>query len=322
MKSKKEILQENIEDIIKLRNEGMYLDDIGKLYGTSGTSVGRALKEIGIITRKELTGKDMQEIVKLYQSGMTIADISKKFHKTGSVISQILKDNDVEVEVGYSNRIYRINKFYFDNIDTQEKAYIIGFLMADGNVSNNKIQISLQEGDKHILENIRDCIGSNAPLYYIDYKEKYKINDGYNRQNQWRLTIANKYIANKLINLGIVENKSLVLKFPNWLSDELLPHLLRGYMDGDGHIDKKRNMVQMVGTYDFLTSVQNKMFEILDIKCRVAVWHKNGITGELTITNLNDTKKFLDYIYKDSTIYLNRKYETYFQKYINNTKVA
>ena len=324
MKTKKEILQENIEDIIKLRDSGMYLKDIAKIYGVSETTIGRSLKEVGITTRKELTNEDVQEIIKLYQDGVNIADIGKKFHKTGNNISQILKSNNIKVLMSaQKHRKYTINEHYFDIIDTQEKAYVIGLLMADGCIGNGKIQISLQEEDKHILEDIRDCMGSNARLYYIDNtKRSERDPNGYTYKNMYNLNISNKYMAEKLISLGVTERKSLTLQYPKWLKDEYFPSLIRGYMDGDGHINKYRNMISIIGTNDFLLKVQEKILLILGIKCRVALLKRNKITSELTITNYNDVKKFLDYIYKDSTIHLKRKYKIYLQRYINNTKVA
>jgi hypothetical protein len=179
----------------------------------------------------------------------------------------------------------------------------------------------LQEQDKHILEDINVLLKSDRNLYFIDYHNKYS-NHGYNRQDQYGLEIVNKYMSTRLKELGVVERKSLILKYPEWLPDELFRHFIRGYMDGDGTISTTRYASSFVGTYEFCEAVQNKILELLHIKSGIYHDKRKNHCYSLNIKNYKDSKTFLDYIYQDATIYLQRKYDIYNEKYINNSLSA
>ena len=324
MKNKtiKEMLQENIEDIIKLKEQGLKLEDIGNIYGVSRQEIGRALKAVGRPARSIMTDEIELEIVEEYQDGKPINTLAKTYHFSSETISDVLRKHNIHIKTPEElNHKYTLNEHYFDLIDTQEKAYILGLLYADGNVSKNTIQIRLQEQDKHILEDINVLLGSDRKLYFIDYHNKYN-NNGYNRQDQYGLEIVNKYMSTRLKKLGVVERKSLILEYPNWLPDELFGHFIRGYMDGDGTIYKTRNGVGFVGTYNFCKLVKKKIFDILNIEVGMHQDKRCENCYELYIKNYNNSKTFLDYIYQDATIYLQRKYDIYNEKYINNSLSA
>jgi hypothetical protein len=171
---------------------------------------------------------------------------------------------------------YYYNENYFTQIDTEEKAYWLGFLYADGYIEpiyrKQKIKamravIGLQEADRNHLEKFLIHIESNAPITQnitiLNHKNYYSN----------RVRINNTKMCKDLIKLGCVNNKSLILKFPN---DDIIPkhlirHFIRGYFDGDGcvyykegeKIDNrnkkkykyKRLMVSIVGTESFLNSL-------------------------------------------------------------------
>ena len=129
---------------------------------------------------------------------------------------------------------------------------------------------------------------------------------------------------------GVVPNKSLTLQWPDFLRDDLYSHFLRGYIDGDGYIQphKWEHCVDFLSTYDFCKKAQDYIESKLDIKCRLgdAPCH-NGITTYLYIRHKEQVKLFLDYIYQDAELYLERKYKTYTSKYckeenIDNTQIA
>ena len=123
---------------------------------------------------------------------------------------------------------HTLNKNYFKNIDTEEKAYWLGFIAADGCVykmSKNayRLQINLSAVDIGHLELFNDCIESD---YIITQK---KVNNS----DTCILKISSKEFTDNLINLGITPNKSLIVQMPN-ISQDLIRHFIRGYFDGDG----------------------------------------------------------------------------------------
>ena len=62
------------------------------------------------------------------------------------------------------------NQNYFKNIDTEEKAYILGFLAADGNIENNdntsqySVKIAVNSIDRKLLEDIKESFGTLADI--------------------------------------------------------------------------------------------------------------------------------------------------------------
>ena len=145
--------------------------------------------------------------------------------------------------MNYSNRKHTFDETFFDKIDTEEKAYTLGVLYSDGNNMSHPTSggflISQLERDKDILEKIKKSIKSTYPLK----EETQKING----KIKYTLYVYDKSITKKLENVGVLKNKSLTLKFPTFISDDLMPHFIRGYFDGDGSIwngERKKFLVK------------------------------------------------------------------------------
>lgn len=304
-------LQENIEDIIKYRKDGILVKDIAKIYNTSESSVTRALENNGVYTRNLFpkTKENLQLLINEYISGKTLDEIANIYHVSPSTVSSLLDENNIKKRPS-GKTIYTLDEHYFDVIDTQEKAYIIGLLAADGCVFKNTITIGLQESDKHILDEINNLLSSNRKLRYI------KNDIG---KNMYYLTITNKYMASKLKELGLIENKSLTLEFPKCITSDLFPHFLRGLLDGDGHILKTKYGVGYTGTKMLLFEIIRKLKPIFNFHFYVREEHcKNGITYSIELYRQQECIDFLNYIYKDANIYLQRKYEIYL-KYVDRS---
>ena len=110
---------------------------------------------------------------------------------------------------------------------------------------------------------------------------------------------------------GCIEQKTLELRFPN-IPQELKRHFIRGYIDGDGSInfsttknDKRNYYLGIVGTKEFLTEINNYFGKENKMST------KDNITFQINYSGNKQIKKFLDHLYKDATIYLDRKYEKY-----------
>jgi hypothetical protein len=211
--------------------------------------------------------------------------------------------------------IYKIDEKYFENIDNEEKSYFLGIIFADGylNEKRNYMSLSLQENDFDILEKLKISINTDKPLQLIKRKEK-------NVKNQYRLLITRKKIVDDLKKLGVNQNKSLTSN-PNKLNiknKSLLKHFLRGYYDGDGSITfyKTRNTfnstISICCTYEFFNFFSDFIYDNLNIKCILSKRFKNDKNiFDLRICGNRQVKKFLNFLYKDSTIFLKRKWEKY-----------
>ena len=319
-----ENLMKDKDKIVSLYQSGMLQREIADMYNTSATSIARVLRSDGNTNKVIVSEEDEYKIIDSYNNGSTVRDIAKQFNLGQKRTSDILKKHGIKVLLSSERPSkYLLDEHYFDVIDTQDKAYILGFLYADGCNCKNNIAICLQERDKGILDKINIALGSDRPLSFIDYS-----NRNGNCQNQYRLSVTNKYMSDKLRSLGMVQNKSLVLEFPQWLRQDLYPHFIRGYFDGDGHVSKNyyNAKLSIVSTKNFCEFVKEILRSEIGINSSIYLCHKNELTTTRTlqISGRNQIGKFLDYIYGDANLYLQRKYDIYqslynINKNTNNT---
>lgn len=269
--------------------------------------------------------KTNEEVVELYKNGMSSCKIAAICNCSSVNIRRILKNNIVTMRGSSENsRKYKINEDFFDKIDTEEKAYILGFLYADGNNQVNKttVSISLKETDKEILEKITKIIQPLKPLQYRDRTKKLK-GDFKNSKNQYRLIINNKKISKKLSELGCGKAKSNTIIFPTFINELLIHHFIRGYFDGDGCVTNSGSNVHIsiLSTVEFLKSLQIILNKVLGFKInKLYKRHKNrdGNVESLTICGNKQISLFRSWLYKDATIFLKTKHDKFFIKYSSN----
>lgn len=246
---------------------------------------------------------DIEELKKLNASGLTQKEIIKVLKISRSTLHKTLRRNNMSTP-NYHNEI-KFDNTVFDKIDTEEKAYWLGFLYADGNVSStiNNVEISLSARDIDHLKKFNIFIKNKADV-------KIQTSKCNNKEYlRCRLTITSKYFKNQLIKLGCIPNKSLVLKFPSnkIINKKLVNHFIRGYVDGDGSITftkSGRLSLSIIGTYEFLSSIREIYPQFSDLK-KDKRWKNNTY---YIICHTNKADEVLTSLYKNATIYLQRKY--------------
>ncbi len=266
------------------------------------------------------TEAELKDICESYLNGESSVKIGKRYGTSHKPILKVLEKMGIERDQKRFVRKYYLNEHYFDEIDTPNKAYVFGLLYADGsiNIPKSTTAISLQEDDRYLLEQLRNEIGSEKPLEYLDYSHKHDF--GYNYKNQYRLILFSKHICKELSSKGLVQNKSLVLEFPTCIKDELLSHFIRGYFDGNGSINYYRNKrgnirnysVSITSTEMFLNTLNNtldmlglKRGNIFDASCH------NGITKQWSMNGFYHVTEFCRWMYTDADLYMVRKKEKY-----------
>lgn len=208
-----------------------------------------------------------------------------------------------------AGRIYSLDETYFEKIDTEEKAYILGFIFADGynQSQRSQIRITLNKKDVNILEKFNICLNHNKPILYL-------------RNNEYvDLTINSVKISQDLEKLGCMQNKTFKLKFPTeeQVPKELQRHFIRGYVDGDGCLSirprkdrpSKTYQFHVVGRLEFMRNIQ----DILVKECKVnkIKIYKTKNIYMLIYSGKQNFIKITNYLYCNSKIYLNRKYNLY-----------
>lgn len=264
-----------------------------------------------------LPDNEKDKICDLYLNGMSTVQIGKMYGTWNHSIANILEEKDIERDRRLSTRKYKLDEHYFDNIDTKVKAYIYGLLLSDGsnNPDKSTVAISLQEEDVDLLERVRYEIGSTKPLEYLDYSKKDDF--GYHYKNQYRLLLFSNKICDALERHGLVKNKSLILTFPHF-DDFVMPDMIRGMWDGDGTLglyNNKKIGLSLTATEMFCFGLEEYLYDILNItSCHIydASCH-NGVTKCLVIGKNSEKIKFLEWMYENAEIYLQRKYDKYLE---------
>jgi hypothetical protein len=199
-------------------------------------------------------------------------------------------------------RKYKLNENFFEAIDSEEKAYFLGFLFADGYVNEkfNVVDLTIHHKDKEILDKfIENIYPEGRPLMIV-------------KKDYLRLVINSSRFINDLVSYGCIQAKTFKLKFPT-IPEIFQRDFIRGYFDGDGSIcvgkDGTLNL-SIVGTINFL----NGMKLILAEKCMLndTIYDDRHPERQNNIRALRFGGNILinriyHYMYDNSTIYLLRK---------------
>ena len=185
-----------------------------------------------------------QKIIKLYEGGKTGQQIVDKLgYKRRETVYQILEKHKVERREAKRQTYY--DETFFEQINTHEKAYVLGLIMTDGNIikNYNGFEIQLTKEDGYILEKIGDLIGASKthPIQKINCAAKRRQEGFASAKDMERLTVHNKKIASDLKNMGVVRQKTKILRYNNCVPEEFLSSFFRGLMDGDGTIGFSKN---------------------------------------------------------------------------------
>ena len=239
------------------------------------------------------------QILELYKEGKSGTEIAKSLNTSRQVIYRKLDKIGIKIP-NYHNSL-KFDNTVFDIINTEEKAYWLGFLYADGYVglTDNRVELTLQLSDVNHIEKFKTFLNSDCKISTNSYRS--------------RLSIKDEKIKKDLINLGCTPQKSLILKFPtdDKVPKELIRHFIRGYFDGDGSlcVTEKTKSIDILGTYDFLYQLCLES-NIATSKIYVSKSKSNKVF-RIVLGSRIDLYNFSKYIYDDCNIYLDRKYEKF-----------
>jgi len=258
--------------------------------------------------KKKLTTQQINSIIDLYESGIGSVKIGRELRVGKKIVINTLKENSIPI---IGTKRYFSNENYFENIDTEEKAYWLGFLFADGYVRIRKekygeVKLKLQLNDIKHIELFKKSLKSTNIIKI--YNNPYRYKDKTKMISSASISIYSTKMVNDLIKLGCVEKKSKVLYFPI-IKKELTQHFIRGYFDGDGsiYLNKKNRLEYYIcsGSRHFLSSIQ-KVFNSIGITQQSLSKNSNGVYL-LRSYRINDLKRIYNYFYNESSIFIERK---------------
>lgn len=308
---------DRLDKIIELFNAGETFTVIGEKVGTHRDVVKRHLIKAGIEVDKiieERYRKKLEQVIVLYEEGKSQCYIEQHLGLTRKTIRELLKGKDVKYKTKSEQWLIRygntVNEAVFDTI-TPESSYWIGMLYADGHIGGNdakghNIELALESGDiKHIEK-------------FKSFLECSNIIENFTRRvdkNTSRLRVGSEKIHKKLKEYGFTNTKSYTAAPPKILENNR--DFWRGVIDGDGGVYKKDKIkyqvhqVFLCGTLDticgFITFCENNT-AIKNRKYPCKCFGKN--LYQVSYYS-QEAIMVLDVLYKDASVYLDRKYATY-----------
>lgn len=263
--------------------------------------------------KKELSKEQIEYIIKAYSEEFkSMSAIGKELNPSVSktVIRRILTENNIQISS--DNHKYKADYRKFKIIDSVEKAYWLGFIAADGCVytreKNSTIRIQLSTIDKTHLEKFKKFMNANVNIANIIQTNGYASI----AKPSYMSVIAfnSNDMAQDLINLGIVPNKSKLLQIPNIRSEYYLPYIL-GYFDGDGSLVKFANgeyNINITGTKATIEWIN----QVLQVSSHLEKRNANTETYHIRCGGTNKPYSIMKQLYDSCpNVHLDRKYKIY-----------
>jgi len=256
--------------------------------------------------------KSIQDVMLMYdeyKAGGILKDISKKYATDCGYLFR--KYNLPRLTAGEKRmQIRSLNNeinYTFDKITNEIEAYIIGLYFADGTTTEGQVTIKLQKQDLEILKTIRD---------YIYPKQEIKEDE-----HSFIFKVSSIACVNNIRNFNVIKDrKQNNLLLPE-VSNELFPHLLRGFFDGDGTVYFDKNLLRcnICSVSEIFLNVLNN--KIIDLGFEEGVIRKESRVGKeyefstyistakfdmyrLTFNTSSKINSFYKLLYSNASIYL------------------
>lgn len=192
---------------------------------------------------------------------------------------------------GNPNTKYFFDDDYLNNIDTPEKAYLLGWIASDGSISSNKVVISIRDYDVDVLIKLKNLLDKNIPITEHGNMLSLSINSS---------SIA--IVCTKHLGLSSFGKKDATIKFPD-IPSYLHQYFIRGYFEGDGSIHLHHNIPRVN-----ITSNSSSMLNSITTNTGLGKVYSN----QWQTTSGKEALDFLEFIYKDNLhITMDRKFELY-----------
>ena len=267
---------------------------------------------------KIMTDEAISSVMNFISEGKTVPEISNILGINKVTIGSFLRTHGIKL------RPDKGNVHYFDSINTYAKAYIVGFIAADGALVKTRttttLTITIKYEDKAVLEFIKSEIGNEHNLQEIIRPSSFNSSKNI---HHIRYTISDSNITIALNKLGITSNKSLSMgNIIKNIPYEYRDAFIIGYFDGDGSVAIRDGKypndkgilykdyslyIQIRGTKEFLTGI------CTHLKIDHSHIHQNNSIPHLSFANKKDTYRFFQ-CYNNLPFYYERKHDKFLQR--------
>lgn len=310
------------EDLIHHYESGMLMKQVAELYKIGNETLRKIHINLGInIKDFKNAGKfrklTKEKLIEHYKNGDSINELSRIYGVSAELVHDRNNELGINISDYYDCRV-EYDVHIFSKIDTEEKAYWLGFLYADGNVRkephNSTVSLYLSEVDLDHIKKFKSFMKDTRSDDVIKHQQREKSNGGI--QHMISYQVCSGFLKDDLIKLGCVPAKSLILTFPDkdiFETDELVYDFIRGYVDGDGCLskrgDRNRLEISIRGTLNMLEGIRSYFPEFTKVYSEV---DKRTNKTQYKLCCCSDKADLVaQKLYGKATIYLDRKYDKY-----------
>ena len=265
-------------------------------------------KPLSAKTKERFAEKDSRAI-EMIRKGKSIKQAAKNLGLNECALSRRLKGYyDIQI---LPDGKKAVDSHYFDEIDTERKAYWLGFLYADGyiNEDGHGLELSVSKRDHAHLVQFKKDIGAQQTisLKKVVLKGKEFLAS--------RISIKDQSLVNALVKHGCSQAKTFDIEMPQLKSKELYRHFIRGFFDGDGTISFS-STVQFLDTefscasLSFCQSLVSYAKDVVGIRMVISKDQRSKCF-KVKNTSRFEGYRLANHLYENSTIYLERKYNRY-----------
>lgn len=291
---------------------GATAKEAASAFGLSETACRDAIRSLGGIVRqvtyrnkRALSAAAKVRMVQAYLDGSTMAEAASLVGRTASICMKVLRQFGLKARS--KARTYTVDATFFQEIDCEQKAWVFGFLAADGYVSRagRSVSVSVQHRDRDVLDTVRSALKSDAPIVHFTAKTK----NGETR-HYCSLMIHCTELVSDLIRHGVHSGKSHTVRPWNG-PPELMRHYWRGVVDGDGSVlcgpTKNRGriwQINLVGNIHMVSGFADFVAETIGERRKP--WPHRTIFG-IGYWKLTTVQQLAKLLYEDAAVYLQRK---------------
>jgi hypothetical protein len=265
--------------------------------------------------KARFTNETMEAMYVDYTNGMSLRQIANKYgYADGRTIGSAFKAHGFEVKLSYQQTKKLLADDLFTVIDSDFKAYLLGLILSDGNITTDgNIKIKLCKNDRQLLLDISMRLFGIESVYEYPY------------ENSTILKFGSQQVQKDLSVYGCVPNKTYEFFDYPQIPEKYNGAFIRGYFDGDGSAGIyfydnaiQRNFYLISVNTKFLSQAQ----QIINTNCGLQndsgcitekKYNDNGAIKTtipcycLVYRDIRDLRRIYDFIYSGNTICLNRK---------------
>ena len=259
-----------------------------------------------------------ESIKQEYLTGSNSNTLAEKYGCSNDTILRFLKISGIDIvkptEYKFYKDGYTINRDAFKDLDSEESAYYYGWLLTDGNLcESGRVSIQVQRCDEDIILNFNNYMGIGKEVMR---RSRYDGRTG-NTYHSTEMYFSDVVVRDRLIALGLRPRKSTKEVCPDMFKYNR--HFWRGALEGDGWIVKegKSYGCGIVGSESLIDDFCKYCTEL-----GVTKLNKRKQAGDLfecSINNKSNSKILLSELYKDTELFLRRKYNIFKERYGINT---